>query len=81
MACHRCYRHLANEYCVGGTTIHQVIHGVVPALCDHVVNDVIKFPSGPLLTGTMAGFEEVSGLRMCAGAMGGMFLLVRKSEV
>ena len=69
---------LANEYCLGVSTVHLIVHEVVDVLLNVVLKDSIVFPTGQKLEETMAKFEAKSHLKMCAGSLDGTFMKIRK---
>ena len=71
---------LANEYCVGATTVHRAVHEVVRVICETIVHDAVKFPTGEKLIQVMEKFEQMALLKMCAGALDGTFMKIRKPE-
>ena len=70
--------HLADQYCVGQATVHKIVHEVVSVLCEKLIADSIKFPTGAQLENVMANFEAASRLKRCAGSFDGTFMKIRK---
>ena len=71
-------RQLATLYRVGPATVNGILHSGVEAVMTCLVPISIRFPVGQVLHDQMLEFEEVSGLPLCAGAVDGTFMRIRK---
>ena len=71
-------RQLATLYRVGPATVNGILHSGVEAVMTCLVPISIRFPVGQALHDQMLEFEEVSGLPLCAGAVDGTFMRIRK---
>lgn len=79
---HGCeYHELAAEYRIGTSTVHQIIHDILPAVCALAETEIL-FPNTPsALETTMLGFQHLSGVPGCAGAIDGTFMAINKPIV
>ena len=75
------FEQLGEKYCVGASTCHKIIHDTIAVLLERLVSSSIKIPGGRKLDCTMAGFESIAGLPMCAGAIDGTFIHMQKPSV
>ena len=69
---------LANKYFISKSAVHGMVHNIVRVLCNRIVDNAIKFPTGVMLDDTIAKFEAMSRLRNCAGAVDGTFMKMPK---
>ena len=69
---------LGEQYCTGASTAHSIVHGAIAVLKASLVPTAIKFPSGTELDNVMAGFRDLAQLPMCAGAIDGTFVHIKK---
>ena len=69
---------LAHEYCLGESTVYLIVHEVAAVPLDLLLKDSIVFPTGQKLLDVMAKFERKSRLKVCAGALDGTFMKIRK---
>ena len=72
------YSELGALYAVGKATIVAIVHELIPVLRERLVPEVIRFPTGPELDQVMTDFEDLCGLPMCAGALDGTFMAIKK---
>ena len=74
------FAQLALMYGVGKSTAVAVVHDTVKHLRAHLVPDSIQFPKGRELEQVLVDFENLrgGGLPLCAGAVDGTFMKVRK---
>eukprot|EP00117_Sycon_ciliatum_P008515 scpid73319/ scgid11180/ Putative nuclease HARBI1; Harbinger transposase-derived nuclease len=80
--CHsETYNELAALFHVGVSTASCIVHDVVEALVGEVTRDSISFPQGNQLSKVMRGFEQLSNLPMCGGAVDGTFVRIVKPEI
>ena len=69
---------LGELYCTGASTAHAIVHAAVSVFKDILVPSAIKVPSGRELEDVMNGFRDIAQLRMCAGAVDGTFVHIKK---
>ena len=69
---------LGELYCTGASTAHAVVHVAVSVFKDIMEPSAIKFPSRCELEYLMNGFRDIAQLRVCAGAVDGTFVHIKK---
>ena len=69
---------LATLYRVGPATVNGILHSSGEAVMTCLVPILIRFPVGPAQRDQMLEVEAVSGLPLCAGAVDGTFMRIRK---
>ena len=69
---------LGEQYCTGTSTAHSIVHGAIAVLKGTLVPSAFKFPSGRELDEVMSGFRDLAQLQMCAGAVDGTFVHMKK---
>eukprot|EP00117_Sycon_ciliatum_P014843 scpid34720/ scgid14937/ Putative nuclease HARBI1; Harbinger transposase-derived nuclease len=69
---------LGELYCIGASTAHDIVHAAVSVFKNILVPAAIKFPSGRELEDVIAGFSDLAQLPMCAGAIDGTFVHIKK---
>ena len=72
------YSELAALYAVGESTVVAVVHDLIDELCQRLVPDAIRFPTGQELDQVIVDFEDLCGVPMCAGALDGTFMGIKK---
>jgi hypothetical protein len=58
---------------------HLYIKFIINELCFKLVSDAIRFPTGQELDQVIADFEDLCGVPMCAGALDGTFIRIKKT--
>eukprot|EP00117_Sycon_ciliatum_P011281 scpid87918/ scgid4458/ len=77
--CHgETFSEIAALFHLGISTVSEIIHEGIAVLQGNLVHDSIIFPIGKKLVETMANFEQLSNLPMCAGAVDGTFVQIVK---
>lgn len=72
------YSEVAALYAVGKATVVAIVHNLVAALRQRLIPDSIRFPSGSELEQVIVDFKELCGVPMCAGALDGTFMAIKK---
>ena len=72
------YSEVAVLYAVGKATVVAIVHDMVSILRQKLVPDSIKFPAGQELNQVIIDFQELCGVPMCAGALDGTFMAIKK---
>ena len=72
------FRSLASEFHVGVATAFKIIHDCVAVMKDVLVSMAIRFPAGLELQRVTDAFEQRCGLPLCAGALDGTFVRLKK---
>ena len=72
------YSELAALYAVGKSTVVSIVHTLVDELRQRLVPEAIRFPTGQELEQVMVDFEDLCGVPMCAGALDGTFMGIKK---
>jgi hypothetical protein len=70
------FKDLADDWGVGKSTAHAVVHQVVPELLKSIVPTSIKFPTSRELRDVMTDFEALCKMPQCAGAIDGCFIKI-----
>ena len=65
-------------YAIAKSTSVSMIHEDIAVLPENLVPASIKFPTGNELEQMMCHLESLCGLPMCAGAIDGMFMQIKK---
>lgn len=71
------YAEVADQFCLGITTVFKLIRQVVDALIAAMVEDHIRFPSGEAVRSVIAGFHELCGLPQTVGAVDGCLIPIK----
>ena len=72
------FTQLSTLHAVAKSTAVSIFHEGVTVLPQHLVPASIKFPSGAELEQVMIDLESLCGLPMCAGAIDGTFMEIKK---
>ena len=72
------FSQLAALYAIAKSTAIMIVHEGVSNLHQNLVPSSIKFPVGPELDQVICDFEELCGLPLCAGALDGTFMKIKK---
>ena len=59
------YHELATDYCVGTSTVHSIVHEVLPLVCGLAHTEIVFPTTKDSLRITCAGLEALSGLPGC----------------
>ena len=73
------YHELASSYRVGTSTVHSIIHKILPIVCSLASKEIVFPTEVSSLVETVRGFELLSGLRGCCGAIDGTFMHINKA--
>jgi hypothetical protein len=72
------YSELAALYAVGQSTVVSIVHNLNDELRQRLIPEAIHFPTGQELQQVMVDFEDLCGVSMCAGALYGTFMGIKK---
>ena len=72
------YHELASSYRVGTSTVHSIIHEILPIVCSLASKEIVFPTEVSSLVETVRGFELLSGLPGCCGAIDGTFMHINK---
>ena len=75
------YHELANSYRVGTSTVHSIIHEIIPIVCSLASKEIVFPTEVSSLVETVRGFELLSGLPRCCGAIDGTFMQINKPMI
>ena len=65
-------------YAIAKSTSVAIIHEGIHVLLERLVPESIKFPTGKELDQVMCDLESLCGMPMCAGALDGTFMQIKK---
>ena len=69
---------LATNYRVGTSTVHSIIHEILPIVCSLASKEIVFPTEVSSLVETVRGFDLLSGLPGCCGAIDGTFMHINK---
>ena len=72
------YHELASNYRVGTSTVHSIIHEILPIVCSLASKEIVFPTEVSSLVEIVRGFELLSGLPRCCGAIDGTFMHIDK---
>ncbi len=72
------YRVVGDAFSVSTPAVCKILHETIPILNAKLCNRFITFPTGAKLTSVVNAHELMGGLPMCAGAIDGTFVEMKK---